>query len=357
MRIGLIIYESIDTITGGYIYDKKLVDYLRSKGVFVKIFSQQRTNFFSSIKHNFSNKIINDIIQFSPDLLLQDEMNFVSLFLLNKKLKKIGNFPIISIVHLLNSNNYNNNFIFKYFIRKIENNYLKSVTGFIFNSFSTKKSVTAIIGENKPSLIAYPGKDRFNFRITQEQIFDKCSYKELQIIFIGNLMYRKGLHVLIEALSQIDAKLWRLSIIGDLHFDLKYTNKILKMISYLKLKKNMNILGLLDIEKLKKEISSHHVLAVPSYYESFGMVYAEVMGAGLPIIACNSGGVPEIVVDTFNGFLVPPGDIEKVRDSIFRLIKNRELLMKMSHSSLDAYENLLSWNETMHNVYSFLCQE
>jgi glycosyltransferase involved in cell wall biosynthesis len=352
MRVGLIIYGSINTVTGGYIYDRKLVDYLRSQGVLVKIFSQTPASFIGLIRNNFSRKLIKEIIEFSPDVLLQDEMNFISLFLLNKKIKNIANFPIISIVHLLYSSS--NRSLFKFFIKKIEKIYLKSVNGFIFNSFSTQASVINSIGENINSLVAHPGKNRIKFDTAKDQISLKCSRKELMIIFIGNLIYGKGLHVLLEALSKIDINLWRLSVIGGLHFDLKYAQKILKMINNLKLGNNVKVLGLLDIENLKKELISHHVLAVPSYYESFGMVYSEAMGAGLPVIASKLGGTPEIVVDTINGFLVEPGDIERVRDSISKLIENRDLLVKMSLSSLSAYENMPSWDETMAKVYNFL---
>lgn len=354
MKVGLIIYGSIDTITGGYIYDRKLVDYLRAKGVLVKIFSQNQTNLWGRVRQNFSKELLNEIMQFSPDILLQDEMNFISLFLLNQKLKKMANFPIISIVHLLNADT-SQHFLAKYFLKTIEILYLKSVTGFIFNSNSTKASVMRMIAKHQHSLVAHPGKDRLKFDFTMDRIPLKYSSKELMVIFVGNLLHGKGLHVLLQALAKIDVALWRLSIIGGLHFDLKYSNKILKMIDNLGIERNVKILGLLDCENLQKELISHHVLAVPSYYESFGLVYAEAMGAGLPIIAGKSGGAKEIVDDRINGFLVTPGDIEMVRDSLTKLIENRQLLEKMSQSSLAAYENMSSWDESMQKVYTFLC--
>lgn len=353
MRVGLIIYGSINTITGGYIYNRHLVDYLKSKGIDIKIFSQTQTNFFGLIKSNYSKKIFKEIIEFSPDILLQDEMNFISLFLLNRKLKASGKFPIISIIHFLNSNQ-EVNFIFKYVLKKIETIYLKSVEGFIFNSLYTQSTVLNIIGENKNSIVAYPGKDRYQFNISKNQIPAKCLSKVLKIIFIGNLFYHKGLHVLLQALSKIDTQLWQLTVIGGLHFDLVYTNQIMAMIGQLGFEENVKILGVLDITNLKTQLPLHHLLAVPSYYESFGMVYAEAMGAGLPVIACKAGGAQEIVVDKKNGFLVAPGDYLMVRESIFELIKNRRLLMKMSLSSLTAYENMFSWQETMESIFTFL---
>ena len=356
MRIGLIIYDSINATTGGYIYDYKLVEYLRSQDVIVKIFSQKKKNFWGLIRNNFSKNIITEIIEFSPDILLQDEMNFNSLFILNKKLKKIGNFPIISIVHLLQANALQN-ILIKWLTKKIESLYLKSVNGFIFNSVSTEKSITKIIGKNNNSLIAYPGKDRLQLDVIKDHISLKCQNNKFMIIFIGNLLYNKGLHVLLQALSQIDYESWQLSIVGGLHFDLKYTKKIVKMISYLKLENNIKIHGVLDIENLKKELLSQHVLIVPSYYESYGIVYTEAMGAGIPVIASKTGGVPEIVNDTINGFLITPGDSTMLRDRIIKLIKNRELLKMMSLSSLSTYQDFPSWNETMASVYAFLKSE
>lgn len=79
---------------------------------------------------------------------------------------------------------------------------------------------------------------------------------------------------------------------------------------------------------LKKELLSHHVLIVPSYFESYGIVYTEAMGAGIPVIACNTGGVPEIVQDTINGFLITPGDSTMLKEYIIQLIKNRDVLEK-----------------------------
>ncbi|HHT0594636.1 TPA: glycosyltransferase family 4 protein [Legionella anisa] len=355
MRVGLILYGSITTTTGGYIYDYKLVEYLRSQGVAVKIFSQKKKNFWGLIGNNFSKKLIHEIIEFSPDVLLQDEMNFNSLFILNKKLKEMGNFPIISIVHLLQANALQNS-LMRWLTKKIESIYLKSVNGFIFNSISTEKSILKIIGKNHNSLIAYPGKDRLQLDTLRENIKFKCQNDKLMIIFIGNLLYNKGLHVLLRALSQIDYNSWLLSIVGDLHFDLRYTRRIFKMITYLKLEDNIKIHGVLDIENLKKELLSQHVLIVPSYFESYGIVYTEAMGAGIPVIATNTGGVPEIVNEAINGFLITPGDSSMLREYIIKLIKNRELLQEMSFSSLAAYHNFPSWDETMAKVHAFLNQ-
>ncbi len=54
-----------------------------------------------------------------------------------------------------------------------------------------------------------------------------------------------------------------------------------------------------------------------------------------------------------NGFLVPPGDITEFKNVIFKLIKDKELYIKMSLSSLSQYETLAPWDETMNQIYRF----
>lgn len=347
MRIGLVIYGSLDTVTGGYIYDKKLVQFLYDNHCEVKIFSQYNGSFIKVVQNNFSKKSLDDIIDFSPDILLQDKMNYASLFFLNKKIKKYASFPIISIVHAMNS--------FKnIFLAKIEKNYLNAVDGFIFNSFSTKTRVENKIGVATSHTVAYPGKNNYQFDITEKDIFEKANVSPIKIIFVANLLFNKGLHVLLKALSQIDCRRWELSVVGNVECDKYYFQQILKMIKYLKLIKNVNILGPLHGEFLKTMMQNQHIFVVPSYDESFGLVYAEAMGAGLPIIASGSGGAIEIVEQDVNGFLVTPGQVDEVRDLLLKLIENKALLIQMSLASLSRYQRLATWEDSMKNVFAFL---
>lgn len=352
MKVALIIYGSIKTLTGGYIYDRILCEYLEARGVTVKIISQPYKRFWGLLRNNFSRKTYQSIIDFEPDIILQDCMNFVSLFLLNKKLRRKTKVPLFTIVHLLQSN-LDNSFLMSIIIKKMERKYLESVDGFIFNSHSTKRAVLLVIGSTLKALVAHPGKDRLNVKLDQD-ITIKSNQKKIMIIFIGNLVHNKGLHLLLKALSQIDTNLWELSVVGDVKINLKYSKSIFKMLTRLNLEDNVKVLGPLTLDNLKKEMITHHILAVPSYYESYGIVYAEAMGAGLPIVASRNGGAQEIVSDTINGFLVTPGDINMIRDSILKLITHRELLAKMSIAALVAYKNMATWNESMEKIHLFL---
>ena len=93
MKIGLIIYGSLDTLSGGYLYDRKLVEYLSSQGDTVEIISLPWRNYAAHLTDNFYFKLPNSL-----DILIQDELNHPSLIFANRGPHP---YPIISLVHHL----------------------------------------------------------------------------------------------------------------------------------------------------------------------------------------------------------------------------------------------------------------
>ena len=83
MRLGLIIYGKLNTLTGGYIYDKILVEYLQECGHHVDIISYPRRNYIRCLLDNFSPDLCSKLVTSKYDILLQDELNHPSLFLSN----------------------------------------------------------------------------------------------------------------------------------------------------------------------------------------------------------------------------------------------------------------------------------
>ena len=85
--------------------------------------------------------------------------------------------------------------------RVVERSYLNSVDSFIFNSNTTCDAVQALIGEQKPFIVANPPTDRFGSRLNENLIRDEpMRSNPLRLLFLGNVIPLKGLHVLLEAL-------------------------------------------------------------------------------------------------------------------------------------------------------------
>ncbi len=116
----------------------------------------------------------------------------------------------------------------------------------------------------------------------------------------------------------------------------------------------MTFAGGIDDDALANAFREHHVLAVPSRYEGYGIVYLEGMGFGLPAIATTAGGATDIVADGETGFLVDPGDSAAVADAIATLAADRERLATMGRAARERYEAQPDWTETGESVRTLL---
>ncbi len=82
----------------------------------------------------------------------------------------------------------------------------------------------------------------------------------------------------------------------------------------------VDLLGHLPFERLAQEYRNADVFCLPSVQEGFGIVFLEAMSAGLPVVACQTAAVPEVVPDWECGLLVPPRDVPALAFALDRLV-------------------------------------
>lgn len=356
MNLGLIVYGSLDLVSGGYLYDRLLVDHLRRRGARVEVFSLPRRNYFFHLTDNFSESLPRAVEAMSPDLLLQDELNHPSLFLMNRRLQRTLKGPIIAIVHHLRSSEARSAWQNRIYCR-VERRYLETADGFIFNSETTRTVVRGLLGKETFSVVAHPGGDHLDSPISVERIAERCNRPgPLRILFAGNVIPRKGLHTLISALGRLEHEGWELTVAGSLSADARYARRIGRLIAETGLEERVKLLGTVPSDQLAGLLESHHCLAVPSFYEGFGIVYLEAMRFGKPVVATTAGAVPEVVADGCEGFLVPPGDADALTKAIGRLIRDRELLLTMSLAAWKRSLGHPTWAEGAARVEEFLLE-
>jgi glycosyltransferase involved in cell wall biosynthesis len=356
MRIGLLIYGSLETVSGGYLYDRKLVEHLQSSGDQVQMISLPHRNYARHLTDNFSPSLQQTLQKFEGDFLLQDELNHPSLFWLNRRLKRKIQFPIISIVHHLRSQEWHTRWKNSIYL-PVELAYLKTVDGFIFNSHTTLKSVEALGIDlaKTPHIVARPGGDQFEPCQDKDQILERAhQIGPLRVVFLGNLIPRKGLHTLIEALSRLSKGLIRLTVVGEDQIDPAYTQRILRMIRTSGLEAHVSLRGKLPADELTDLLKFQHVLAVPSQYEGYGIVYLEAMSFGLPAIGTTSGAAHEIISDGSSGFLVPPDDSHNLAARLELLANDRSLLAGMGIEARRQFELHPAWTQTNQAIREFL---
>jgi phosphatidylinositol alpha-1,6-mannosyltransferase len=101
----------------------------------------------------------------------------------------------------------------------------------------------------------------------------------------------------------------------------------------------VRFMGSVSDRELRDALSSSHVFAMPSRAEGFGIVYLEAMRYGCPCIAGNHGGVPELIEDGIDGFLVEYGNVEQLSDRLLTLYRNSDLRLSMGHRARHKIES------------------
>jgi glycosyltransferase involved in cell wall biosynthesis len=354
MKVILIIYGNLDLVSGGYLYDRLLVDHLRRQGAAVEILSLPWRNYRRHLADNFSRNLQRTVEATAPDLLLQDELNHPSLFLLNRRLKKRLKAPIVAIVHHLRSSEARPAWQNRLY-RLVEKRYLESADGFIFNSETTRASVRELLGREPPCVVAHPGGDHLGEGIGADRIVERCSRTgPLKLLFTGNVIPRKGLHTLIRALGRLPRHDWQLTVAGSLAADRSYASRIGRLIAEAGLEERVTLLDAVSDEELACLLEGHHCLAVPSTYEGFGIVCLEAMRFGAPVIASEAGALPEVIDHGREGFLVPTGDPGALALAIDRLIRDRKLLLEMSLAARRRSGNHTTWAQSGERIEGFL---
>jgi glycosyltransferase involved in cell wall biosynthesis len=88
--------------------------------------------------------------------------------------------------------------------------------------------------------------------------------------------------------------------------------------------------GFVEHSAVPAVLASLDVLVLPSAYEEMGSVLVEAMVAGVPVVASDVGGIPEVVRDGETGLLVPPGDVDRLADALDRLAGDPGLRARLS---------------------------
>ncbi len=227
--------------------------------------------------------------------------------------------------------------------------------GYIFNSNTTRDVVERISGGGRPGQVAFPAGDRLGQEISPAEIKTRSRKTgPLRIFFLGNVIPRKGLHILIQSLTRLPRNTWRLTVAGSLEMAPHYAAAIQHQVLSSGIVEQIRFLGPLAESELSENLRRHQVLALPSFYEGFGIVYLEAMGFGLPAIGTTAGAASEIITHGIDGYLVPPGDAQILSEYLNELSKDRDRLATMSLAALARFNRHSTWEETGAQIRQFL---
>jgi glycosyltransferase involved in cell wall biosynthesis len=166
-----------------------------------------------------------------------------------------------------------------------------------------------------------------------------------RLLSVGSLTEHKGFGVLVRALAEIADLSWDSIIVGSLERDTGMVKFVRETALENGLEKRILLRGALDQSELDNEYATATLFVLPSYFEGYGMAFAEAMTRGLPVVACAAGAVPKTVPPEC-GILVPPGDVTALAAALRRLLTDKQELKTRSDAAW-AYAQLLPrWRDT-----------
>jgi glycosyltransferase involved in cell wall biosynthesis len=185
--------------------------------------------------------------------------------------------------------------------------------------------------------VARPGTDRVSIAPGRHE-------GPVALLTVGSLVPRKGYDVLIASLATLIDLPWHLTIVGDAR-DPATAEQVRGLIEHHKLGPRTSLLGAVTSSSLSELYVLSELFVLPSRYEGFGMAYAEAIAHGLPVIGTTAGAIPETVPDTA-GVLIPPDDVPALAAALRHLIESRSERAQLAEGARIAAKSLPTWAES-----------
>jgi glycosyltransferase involved in cell wall biosynthesis len=169
----------------------------------------------------------------------------------------------------------------------------------------------------------------------------------LRLLFVGRLVRRKGVHVLLDALALLPEE-------PPVHLDVvgggPELGSLRDQARMLGLHERVTFHGVVPEDELKRRLVSCDALVLPAVVdekgdvEGLGVVLLEAMSFGKPVIASAAGGITDIVLPGENGFLVPPGSAAALADAIERLARDPAEARRLGEAARLDVAKRFSWD-------------
>jgi glycosyltransferase involved in cell wall biosynthesis len=333
--------------TGGSFYNRELVKGLTERGFRLELLTIPDLPYFVGLVAGLviAPLILIRLASRKYDLVIEDGWAHPSTLFFNGACRLTGKVPLVIIVHQLRWRATKPPVSF--ILRMFERMTLRSARLIVTVSDFISTEVERLVGSNDRIALAHPGSAPLpGSQCVCEEFGDKL----LRLLFVGNCTRLKGLDYLIDALSLLRDIPLRLDVVGDFTLEPRYYKRLERRANALRVSERVTFHGAIPHEVLGPFYARADIFTFPSLYEGFGIVLAEAMHAGLPIIATRLGPVNEIVLEDENCLLVPPADSAALAGAIRRLANDSTMRDNFGRRSRELSRSLPTWQQTCDSI-------
>lgn len=323
----------IDTVSGGYAYDRQLMSELRRQDLAVR---------HLALIGNYPRPSPNDITAAHEAFAAIDDgtpmlVDGLALAVLPEvAARHAARLPLVALIHHPLALETGLDAATAARLEKSEREALAHCREVVVTSPETGRILVADFGVAPEHLsVALPG--------TAPGARARGGNTPPHIVSVASLIPRKGHDLLIEALHRNRDLDWRATLTGSDTADAAWARRLGSDIERLGLRERIALTG--PRADARSLMATGDIFALPSRYEGYGMVFAEAMAQGLPILACAGGAVPDVVPDTA-GILVPVGNVDALTEALRRLLTDHGLRERLASGAFEAGKSLPAWHET-----------
>lgn len=221
-------------------------------------------------------------------------------------------------------------------LRDSERHALRGVRHVIVTSDATARIVAADYGVDASAVtVIKPGTDRMTL--------SSGSNDPLALLAVGSLVPRKGYDLLLAALAQLSDLPWRLTIAGSAR-DEATAMQITSDIAKYELAERVRIAGAVSDAELADLYKTADLFVLASRFEGYGMVYSEAVAYGLPVVGTTAGAIAEAVPEGA-GLLVPPEDIPALTAALRAMIGDEAVRRRTAETARRVASTLPTWDD------------
>ncbi|MDM1376773.1 glycosyltransferase [Myroides marinus] len=213
------------------------------------------------------------------------------------------------------------------------------------SQYSSRLSITRSFSrKNIGHIYNLPCRNLENIEVYKREMFGFNS-DDIIIVSVARINKEKGYHILEDSILKMPLdKNIKFLIIGDgaykKEMELNLKSKV----------ESENVVFLGHREDVMNILPFCDIFVLPTLHETLSIALLEASVCGLPLIASNVGGIPEIIEDNINGFLVPPSSSQSIVDSILVLSEDKELRKSMGEKAQQKVETEFSESKIINQV-------
>ena len=236
-----------------------------------------------------------------------------------------------------------------WFLKKVCNLIIDNSNYVTVNSRFTEKLLLKTINKkNLGKVIVIPmGVNVNKFFSLKENVLNQKYNDENIIIYVGRLIDWKGVRYLLFALGKVlkTHPKTRLLIFGDG----PEKDELIEIVKKLNISNNIEFMGQVKNTELTKYYCASDLFVIPSivvngHTEGLGVVTIEAMACGTSVIGSNVGGIPDVIINNYNGFLVPEKSEDELAEKINILLSDKTLRNKFIKNGMRTVYEKFSWD-------------